>query len=134
MKSILRSFHRKVRADTRGATIVILTFFVVALFGFAALSIDVANVLREQRKENVATDAAAIAGLAKLGDPLVSTSQQAADAIAEAQLLANTNGVTDVEIAAGARNGYPGQIQVGQWTNGVFAAGLSRNDSVGRAF
>src|SRR5882724_11265599 len=83
----------------RGSTLVLVTLFIFVLFGFAALSIDVANVFREKHKAHDATDAAALAGVAKL-DPSDLTGQSNANAIAEADVIANTNGVTDAEIAA----------------------------------
>src|SRR5258705_3497384 len=51
-----------------GGTLVMVTVSMAAIFGFAALSLDVGKVLSEQRKENVATDAGALAGVAQLPD------------------------------------------------------------------
>lgn len=96
-----------------GATIIIVTFFMVALFAFAALSLDVGNVLREQRKAQIATDAAALAGAILL------TNGNDTVVITGATAIAEINGVTTNEIGAGATTGrwgnYPGQIQVGNW-------------------
>jgi Flp pilus assembly protein TadG len=88
----------------RGASLVILAVFLVVLFAFVALSFDVGNVYREQRKAHAATDAAALAGVLKLlsGSPAI-------DAIGQATLVAATNGVTAAEISDA------GAIQVGTW-------------------
>jgi len=123
-KSLLANQGR--RQNERGATLVLVTFFMVALFAFAALSLDVGNVLREQRKAQIGTDAAALAAAAKLGNnPSV--------VITEALVVAATNGVTTAEIAYGAHGGYPGQIQLGNWdptrgaTNRFLAGGSPTN-------
>ena len=47
-----------------GSTLVLVTFFMAALFAFASLSIDVSNVYSLQRKAQSATDAAALAAVA----------------------------------------------------------------------
>ncbi len=109
MKARLQVLTKQLKSNERGAALVLVVFFMIVLFGFAALSIDVARVYQEQRHINVGTDAGALAGVILLPNTTA--------AIAEARNLANANGVTDAEIAAGARNGFPGLIQVGQWSN-----------------
>jgi Flp pilus assembly protein TadG len=126
----LQYLGRKLGASERGTAFVMITTFIIALFGFAALSIDVANVYREQHKEHVATDAAAIAGVAKVADPLIPAAAQKAAAILEAQVIANTNSVTDAEISAGTTSGVGGQIQVGLWTNKFFKADATPYNAV----
>jgi Flp pilus assembly protein TadG len=116
------SLHRHFRRSNRGNSIVVVMVFLVALFAFAALSLDVGNVLREQRRVNVATDAAAIAGVAKLTGDTNNLASQKDAAITEAQAIAYTNGVTQTEIDNGARKGFPGAIQVGQWLGTNFVA------------
>lgn len=102
------------RKRQAGTTIVIITVFMVALFAFAALSLDVGNVLREQRKTHTATDAAAFAGVVAL----TNSPQSAAEVMALAGALAGTNGVTATEISQSTI----GAIQVGIWTNKQFLA------------
>lgn len=103
----------------RGSTLVLVTLFIFVLFGFTALSIDVANVYRQKHKAQDATDAAALAGVAQVGDPSVSAGQQASAAITEADVIANTNGVTDAEIVSGAVSNT-GTIEVGMWDGVTF--------------
>jgi len=92
---------------------VLVTLFIFVLFGFTALSIDVANVYREKHKAHDATDAAALAGVAKLGP-----SGNATAAITEADVIAKTNGVTNAEITSS----NTGTIQVGSWDGTAFTA------------
>lgn len=95
----------------KATAIVIVTFFIVALFGFAALSIDVCRVFQQQRAINVATDMGSYAGAA-----LLTNTPQSATAIrAEASAVTLANGVTEGEIAAAALNGLPGGILLGRW-------------------
>ena len=101
--------------DESGVTIVVVTFFVVALFAFAALSLDVGNVLREQRKAQIGTDAAALAAVTMLGTSTDDATLRAA-VNQMANQIAGTNGVTATEIASG--NG--GGIQLGYWSNATF--------------
>jgi Flp pilus assembly protein TadG len=98
--------------------------FMVALFAFAALSLDVGNVLREQRKVHTGTDAGALAGVMLLTNnppPTLEAIQ------ARATLLAAANGVTTNEIANGAFRGYPGEVQRGIWAGGTFIANVTSN-------
>ncbi len=118
------SFGRNPRRSFRGNTLVLVTIFVTALFGFAALSIDVSHVFQQQRRAQISTDAAALAGVAML----TNSGAASVDAIAQAQLIANANGVSDQEIAASSI----GAIQVGQWdTNSLsFSAGTTPYNAV----
>jgi Flp pilus assembly protein TadG len=108
----------------RGNTLIIFTLFIVALFGFAALAVDVGNVFRQHRYVHNGTDAAALAGVWKFTDPSIPTdpNSQKTYAIAEARDIAAANSVITNEIAAGDT----GTITVGQWawspgrTSGVF--------------
>lgn len=118
-----RTFRAKREAGERGSTLVLVTLFIFVLFGFAALSIDVSRVYIEKHRAHMATDAGSLAGVAKLGDPTIPTNLWASAAITEARVIANTNGVTDAEIAAAPTNGSLADIQVGQWADGIFTAG-----------
>ena len=106
--------NRDSRRAESGATIVIVTFFVVALFAFAALSLDVGNALREQRKAQIGTDAAALAALLRL----TNTVQDVNQVRTTAEEIAGANGVTTTEISASTL----GLIEVGIWSNGQFYA------------
>lgn len=108
------SFHDLLRRRA-GATFVTTALFIVALFGFAALSLDVANTFLEQRKEGIAADAAALAGATLLTNVV----QNVGSVTTEARNLALANGLSDAEIAAG--NG--GAIEVGSWNGTNFTAG-----------
>jgi Flp pilus assembly protein TadG len=122
MSTSLHKLVGRLQRSRRGGTLVLVTVFVVALFGFAALSIDMARVFQEQRHINVGTDAAALAGVSLLTNRPPHDSTLVNQVVAEATAIADTNGVKAAEIAAGARNGFPGAVQVGRWTNGVFQA------------
>jgi Flp pilus assembly protein TadG len=113
------NYHSVRSRSESGTTFVMLTVFIVALFGFAALSLDVGNVLREQRKENTATDAGALSSVMFL----TNTPQNVASVIAFAEAMANTNGVTTAEIAAS----NTGTIEVGIWSGGQFLANQTTN-------
>ena len=95
-----------------GSTLVLVTMFMVGLFGFAALTIDVGRVYKEKRHEQFATDAAAYAGAAML-----TNSPDAA--IQEAVYLAAANGVASNEIQ------NAGTVEVGHWDTSAltFTAG-----------
>jgi len=99
-----------------GSTLVMVTVFMIAIFAFAALSLDVGNVLREQRKENTATDAGALAAVAKLPDTDAAR-QEAID-------LAGANGVTSTEIQ------NAGTVEVGLWSNSTFTANATPFNAV----
>ncbi len=109
-------FHLARRSE-RGASFVTVALFMIALFGFAALSLDVANTFLEQRKENIAADSASLAAATLLTNDV----QNVASITTEARVLALTNGLTDAEIAAG--NG--GAIEVGSWNSTTFTAGAT---------
>ena len=125
MKAKHQKLTRQLNNNQRGATLIVVVIFAVALFGFAALSLDVARVLQEQRHANAGTDAAALAGL----NLLTGTTQDVNAVIKEAKAIAGANGVTTAEIASGARKGFLGQVQVGIWSNSTFQA---KADSSGR--
>ncbi|HXI84381.1 MAG TPA: pilus assembly protein TadG-related protein [Verrucomicrobiae bacterium] len=99
----------------------LVTLFIFVLFGFTALSIDVANVYSQKHKAHDATDAAALAGVAKLAP-----SGSASDAITEAEVIANTNGVTHAEITAS----NTGTIEVGSWDGTNFTANTAPFNAV----
>ena len=111
----------KPRRSERGSTLVLVTLFIFVLFGFTALSIDVANVYSQKHKAHDATDAAALAGVAKLAP-----SGSASDAITEAEVIANTNGVTHAEITAS----NTGTIEVGSWDGTNFTANTAPFNAV----
>jgi len=114
------NFLTKRRSES-GTALVLVTICILAIFGFAALSLDVGNVFREQRKENTATDAAALSAVILL----TNTPQNAGSVIGFAEAMANANGVTTAEI--GASN--TGTIEVGIWNNGQFLANQTINGS-----
>jgi Flp pilus assembly protein TadG len=107
------------RRREAGTTFVIVTMFVVALIGFAALSLDVGNVLREQRKANTGTDAGALAAVLLL----TNTMQNVGSVTTEAQVISGANGVTLAEINASTE----GNIEVGIWANNQFLANTTTN-------
>ena len=102
-----------------GGTLVLVTISMVAIFAFAALSLDVGMVLSEQRKENIATDAGALAA----ASILTNTPQSVSAVIAEAITLAAANGVKTNEIAAS----NTGTVEVGVWSAGQFLANQTTN-------
>jgi Flp pilus assembly protein TadG len=109
-----KTLRRLERAES-GLTIVILALLMTGLVGFAALAVDVAIVLNQQRKAHVGTDAGALAG-ARLLTNLV---QNVSAVMLEAKDVAAANGVTAAEIAAAPE----GDVQVGIWTtSGTFLA------------
>ena len=113
--------RRKAVADESGVTLVLLSLFIVALFGFAALSIDVARVFQEQRHIQIAADAAALAGATLL----TNATQDAEVVMKEANAVAMANDVAAKEIHAGQGHytgNNPNQVQIGVWTNGIFDA------------
>ena len=99
----------RIRRSRCGNVILVFALFVVALFGFAALSIDVGNVYDKQRKAQIATDATAYAAVALLTNSAINP----AAIVAEAQNIAAANGVSTGEIAAA--NSYGGAVQLGYW-------------------
>lgn len=103
---------RRPQNREQGTTFVMVTFFMVALFGFASLSIDVSHVFQEQRRAQIGSDAASYAAVALLTNSLVLK----ATVIAEAQNIATVNSLTPTEIAASSI----GQIQVGRWNTNSF--------------
>lgn len=132
-KTRIQKLAKQWKTNERGGTLVLVTIFTVALFGFAALSIDVSRVFQEQRHVNVGTDAGALAGVILLTNPPPHDSTLVSMVVTEAQLIASANGVTATEVAAGARGGFPGQIQVGIWTNGAFLANATSSSGRYRA-
>jgi len=89
-----------------------MTMFMVGLFGFGALTIDVARAYKEKRHEQFATDAGAYAGVAMLTNSPAAAIQEATD-------LASANGVTTNEIQ------NAGAVEVGHWDTSAltFTAG-----------
>jgi Flp pilus assembly protein TadG len=100
-----------------GSSIILLAFGILAIFGFAALSIDISHVYQQQREMQSATDAAALAGAA-----LFPTNDSAA-VTAVATAIARTNGLVAAEI---------GTVEVGQWdTNSLsFKSGTTPYNAV----
>ena len=114
MKYRLCKLSHEIAANESGTALVLLTVFIVALFGFAALSLDVGCVYQEQRHIQIAADAAALAGATLL----TNQNQNVGLIRKEAKAIAGANGVKPNEIAASSS----GDIQVGLWTNGTFSA------------
>jgi len=113
-------------SDQSGSTLLLVTMFMVGLFGFAALTIDVARVYKEKRHEQFGTDAGAYAAVSMLTNTTASTAK--ANAIQEATDVAGANGVTSSELA----NGSGGGVQVGQWNTNTltFAADATPYNAV----
>jgi Flp pilus assembly protein TadG len=107
------------RRREAGSTFVMLAVFIIALFGFAALSLDVGNVLREQRKANTGTDAGALAAVMLL----TNIPQNVGSVTTEAGSISAANGVTSAEINASTE----GSVQVGIWVNNQFLANTTTN-------
>ena len=99
-------------SDQEGSTLILITVFMVCLFGFAALTIDVARVYKEKRHEQFGTDAGAYAGVIMLTNPPANGAMSAATQ--EATDVSGANGVTSSELTSG------GGVQVGVWANGQF--------------
>jgi hypothetical protein len=112
-------FLRQKSRGESGTALVLMTLFVVAIFAFAALSVDVANVLREQRKAQIATDAGALTATLQLTNTLQDVNSIRAAGVD----IAGANGVTPAEIEAS----NAGTIEVGAWLNGQFQAGQKVN-------
>ncbi len=97
-----RSLSRPARRrDELGATLVLVTVFVVALFGMAALAIDVGNMYTQRNRIQDGIDSAALAAVSswaggKTPDEVVTT----------AQAFAMTNGVQSSDIQS---------IEAGEW-------------------
>ena len=106
-------------SDQSGSTLLLVTMFVVGLFGFAALTIDVARVYKEKRHEQFGTDAGAFAAVMMLTNSAANGAMTAA--IQEATDVSGANGVTSSEITSG------GGVQVGVWADGQFLAGQTTN-------
>src|SRR5262249_35823894 len=102
-----------------GQALVITVFFILALFAFAALSIDGGRLYIERKKLQNATDAAALAGASTL--PLKSPSDTDYDSMSRA--FAITNKVLSSEVVS---------VEVGHYdrTAKTFTAGGAPNDSV----
>ena len=92
--------------EEKGGILVLVSVGMVAFFGFAALSIDVARIYQQQRDMQSATDAGALAAAA-----LLPTATQEGPVITEGANLAQANGITTNEITL---SNY-GTVQVGQW-------------------
>jgi Flp pilus assembly protein TadG len=102
-----------------GQSLVIGALFVVALFGFAALSFDVGKLYIEKKKLQNATDAAALAGALQL--PQKDSSDNSYETTAQA--FVTTNRVTDAEIRL---------IQIGDYdaATKTFTANAAPKDAV----
>jgi Flp pilus assembly protein TadG len=110
------------RPQENGAILVLVSVGMIALLGFAALSIDISHLYQEQRDLQSATDASALAGAG-----LLITDAGTSSAIRnEAQNLAQANGISSNEIAAST----VGAIQVGQWDGTNFTAGTTPYNAV----
>lgn len=66
---VLTSRRNTARRGERGAILVIAALVMVALFGMAALAIDIANARQQQRQAQGSSDAAALAAAQDLPDP-----------------------------------------------------------------
>jgi Flp pilus assembly protein TadG len=106
-------------SDQRGSTLLLVAMFMVGLFGFAALTIDVARVYKEKRHEQFGADAGAFAAVYLLTNSPANGAMTAA--IQEATDVSGANGVTSSELTSG------GGVQVGVWANGQFTANITTN-------
>jgi len=100
-----------------GSVIVLMALSLVALFAFAALSIDLSHVYQQERDLQSATDVAALAAVIPLTNAPTATATGAAspnDVIYRGLTVAQANGVSLSEIEAGAVSNT-GTIQVGHW-------------------
>ena len=106
----------KTPRQEKGSTLVLVVIFIVVLFAFAALSIDMACVYQQERDMQSATDVAALSAV----QLLTNRSASATSVIQQALTLARANGVSAGEVAAS----NVGTIEVGTWnTNAlVFTA------------
>ncbi|HXI85205.1 MAG TPA: TadG family pilus assembly protein [Verrucomicrobiae bacterium] len=120
MSKRVRRIPRQESRGKNGSTLVLVTVSMVALFGFTALSIDVARAYKEKRHEQFGTDAGAFAAVVMLNTNLAA-STAANNASLEAANVAGANGVTSSEITSG------GGIQVGRWANGQFFPNQTTN-------
>lgn len=94
------------RKRQTGSTLVIVAIFMVALFGFAALSVDVGNVYVQRNKIQEGVDAAALAAVVDWADGATPTE---VDVMARAYAL--TNGVRNAEVLS---------VRAGIWQAGAF--------------
>lgn len=84
---------RRFLSEERGVTLVLVVFMMIVIFGFAAMAIDVGDVLWNRHALQNAVDAAALAGVRELPeDP------EKARAVARQYLEDNLPGVTDITI------------------------------------
>ena len=105
------------RRGERGQVLVLVVVGLVALIGFAGLSIDLASWYRQQRSEQATADAAALAGAQALPDDPVTA---AADALRYAD--ANGAGVSASDIVVSSDR-YPNDtisVRVGKEAPAVF--------------
>ncbi len=100
--------HRTVESGSRGrqakqhgGTLVLITVFMVALFGFAALSVDVGNVLVQRTRIQEAGDSAALASVVDWA-----TGGTALTVAQRARSFASANGVLTNEVKT---------VRVGKW-------------------
>ncbi len=114
MNKRLKEIQQHHLRDETASTLVLVTAFVVGMFGFAALTLDVGRAYKEKRHEQFGTDAGAYAAVNMLNTNLAAATA-ANNASLEAANVAGANGVTSSEIVNG------GGIQVGQWKNGAFS-------------
>jgi Flp pilus assembly protein TadG len=121
MNKRLEEFQQRHLRDEAASTLVLVTVFMVCLFGFAALTIDMGRAYKEKRHEQFAADAGAFAGVNMLNTNLAASAAKD-NAIQEAISVAGANGVTSSELS----NGVGGGVQVGQWSNGTFTV----NDAI----
>jgi Flp pilus assembly protein TadG len=85
---------KKLREE-QGSALVLLAIFIIALMGFAAISIDVGNVYTHRRYMNEAADAAALAAV-----PDWATGRSAAQVVTIGTQFAQANGLKTNEIVS----------------------------------
>jgi Flp pilus assembly protein TadG len=118
-------FQSRWKREERGTTIVLVVVAMVALLGFAALSVDISHLYQQQRDIQSATDAASLAASALITNPTPADSV----IIQEAVNLAAANGISASEISASSISNS-GTVQLGEWDGSSFTAGTKPYNAV----
>lgn len=92
---------RRVRDDERGGVLILVTFALIALLGFAALVIDVGNGRLHDRRLQTAVDLGLLAGAQKLPDTKAAAND--AEEIAELNWAKNSKVPINLEATTGCR-------------------------------
>jgi len=101
------------RNNSSGAVLVLVSLFMAAAFGFAALVVDVGNAYLEDRRIQYGSDAAAMAGARIIEENFPADLDLV---LAVAEEVAFANGITVEELQSGSG------IQLGEWNGSEFTA------------